>query len=259
MLNCDFIKYNLLGDIMKKMLLKIAYDGTDYHGWQVQPNGITVQEALQDVIEKLIGERPDVTGCSRTDAGVHAKEFYCHFCCDDKYPDVTFVKGLNSVLPRDIFALECKAVPDDFHARYSAKGKRYVYKIKQTNPNPFDSRYSWYVSRKLNAELMNEFCKRIVGTHDFYGFSSSGRTVEDTVRTVSECNCKYTDNGDIIFTVEANGFLYNMVRILVGTAVGVSDGKIQLEDIDSIFANKDRSLAGVTAPPEGLFLDKVFY
>ena len=244
---------------MKKMLLKIAYDGTDYHGWQVQPNGITVQKVLQDSLEKLIGVRPDVTGCSRTDSGVHAREFYCHFSCDDKFPDITFVKGLNSILPRDIMALECKVVPDDFHARYSAKGKRYCYRIKQNNPNPFDSRYSLHISRKLDIELMNKFCELIIGTHDFCGFSSSGRTVEDTVRTVSECYCKLTDDGDIVFTVAADGFLYNMVRILVGTAIGVSDGKIPLNAINKIFENKDRSLAGVTVCPKGLFLEKVFY
>lgn len=244
---------------MKKVLLKIAYDGTDYHGWQVQPNGITIQETLQDAIEKLIGTRPDITGCSRTDAGVHAKEFCCHFSCDEKYPEITFVKGLNSVLSKDIMALSCEEIPEDFHARYSSKGKRYCYYIKQSDSNPFNSRYFWYIPRKLNVEVMNEFCKLIQGTHDFCGFSSSGRTVNDTVRTIYRSCFELTENNDIVFTVEADGFLYNMVRIIVGTAVGISDGKIKLEDIDKIFKNNDRSLAGITAPPQGLFLEKVFY
>lgn len=244
---------------MKKMLLKISYDGTAYHGWQVQPNGITVQEELQNALEKLIGERPDVTGCSRTDAGVHAKEFYCHFCCDDKYPSVTFVKGLNSVLPNDIMALDCKEVEDDFHARYNAKGKRYIYKIFTGENNPFITRYTWHIERKIDVDLINEFCSLIVGTHDFSAFSSSGRTVEDTVRTVSEFYCKKIDENNIVFSVTANGFLYNMVRILVGTAIGVSDGKISLEDIKMMLKNGDRSLGGVTAPANALFLDKVFY
>ncbi len=244
---------------MKKMLLKIAYDGTDYHGWQVQPNSVTIQELLQDAIEKLIGVKPAIAGCSRTDAGVHANEFYCHFSCNEKYPPVTFVKGLNSVLPNDIVVLDCYEVSDEFHARYSAKGKRYIYNIYSGNISPFTSRYSWHIDRKLDVDLINEYCAKIIGTHDFLAFSSSGRTVDDTVRTVSEFYCKQIDDNNIVFSVTANGFLYNMVRILVGTAISVSDKKTSLEDIDLMFESGDRSLGGITAPANGLFLDKVFY
>jgi len=244
---------------MKKMLLKIAYDGTAYHGWQVQPNGITIQEVLQTALEKLIGDRPDVTGCSRTDAGVHANEFYCHFCCDDKFPEVTFVKGLNAVLPNDIVAKECQEVDMDFHARYNAKGKRYIYRIHTGEVDPFVSRYAWHIDRKIDIDIINEFCDLLLGTHDFSGFSSSGRTVEDTVRTISEFHCERKDENTIIISVTANGFLYNMVRILVGTAIGVSDGKISSNDIKMMLESGDRSLGGITAPANGLFLDKVFY
>lgn len=244
---------------MKRMLLTIAYDGTDFHGWQVQPNGITVQETLQNSLENMLGVRPDVTGCSRTDAGVHAKMFCCHFDCDDKLPAMAFEKGLNSFLPKSIAVLSCKETEKDFHARYSSKGKTYIYKIfNSCVPNPFIMRYAWQIERSLDLEKINEFCRHIIGTHDFAGFSSSGRSVTDTVRTVKDCSC--TKDGDmLLFKITADGFLYNMVRIIVGTAVGISDGKISLSDIDRIFDSGDRSLAGITAPAHGLFLYKVLY
>ena len=244
---------------MKRVLLTICYDGTAYHGWQIQPNGITVQQVLQEELSKLLGKETGVTGCSRTDAGVHAREFCCHLDCDDNIPNEAFIRGLSSRLPTDISVIDCKKVADDFHARYHAKGKTYVYNILNTNKkDPFMGRYSWQIERPLDIDKMNEFCKRIVGTHDFYAFSSSGRTVEDTVRTISECNV--SKNGDnVALTVTANGFLYNMVRIIVGTAVGVSDGKINYLDTEKILKEKRRENAGVTAPARGLFLKKVIY
>ncbi len=244
---------------MKRVLLNIAYDGTAYHGWQVQPNAITVQQALQEALYKLLGTQTGVTGCSRTDAGVHAKDFYCHLDCDDNIPHSAFLKGLNSLLPPDIAVKGCKTVDADFHARYAAKGKTYEYKIlNSANKDPFLARYSWQIERPLKLDKMNEFCKQIIGTNDFYAFSSSGRTVEDTVRTVSDCFAE--QNGDIItISVTANGFLYNMVRIIVGTAVEASDGKINPTDTKKILLSKNRDLAGITAPPQGLFLEKVYY
>lgn len=244
---------------MKRILLTLRYDGTAYHGWQVQPNGITVQQVVQDALFKILGKKTDVTGCSRTDAGVHAKEFCCHIDCEDNIPDTAFLRGLNSVLPNDIAVTACREVEPDFHARYSAKGKTYVYKIHNSKiKDPFSSRYTWQIERALNIDKMNEFCEKIVGTHDFYAFSSSGRTVKDTVRTVSECYVE-EKNGLVCLTVTANGFLYNMVRIIVGTAVEVSDGKIKPENTDKIFDLCSRELAGITAPPQGLCLEKVIY
>lgn len=244
---------------MKRILLTLGYDGTNYHGWQIQPNAFTVQEAVQDALFKLFGKPIGVTGCSRTDAGVHAREFCCHLDCDENIPDNAFLRGLNSMLPPDIAIKNCKEVAPDFHARYASTGKTYVYRILNSNEkDPFLSRYSWQIERRLCTQKMNEFCEKIVGTHDFYGFSSSGRTVEDTVRTVTECYVER--NGDLVtLTVTANGFLYNMVRIIVGTAVNVSDGRIDPDIIEEIYTKKDRSLAGVTAPPMGLMLHKVHY
>lgn len=241
------------------MLLTISYDGTAYHGWQVQPNGITVQETVQDALEKLMGLRPELTGCSRTDAGVHAREFCCHFMCEDSFPDTAFTKGLDSLLPRDISVKGCKQVEDDFHARYSSLGKTYVYRIYNSPVrDPFFCRYAWWIERPLNVEKMQEFCNVIVGKHDFAGFSSSGRTVEDTVRCVKECNVLKQDN-EILIKITADGFLYNMVRIIVGTAVEVSDGRVNLSDVEKNLTSPNRSLAGITAPPNGLFLEKVLY
>lgn len=244
---------------MKRVLLTIAYDGTNYHGWQVQKNAVTVQQVLCEALEKMLGKTHDAVGTSRTDAGVHAREFTCHIDCDDNIPETAFVRGLNSFLPPDIAVKECIRVANDFHARYNAKGKTYSYYIYNSKvKDPFKMRYSWQIERPLNVELMNDFAKQLVGTHDFYAFSSSGRTVEDTVRTITECYVK-KQGDDVVLTVSANGFLYNMVRIIVGTAVEISDGRINLKDVPLILDSKKRELAGITAPPQGLFLEKVHY
>lgn len=244
---------------MKRILLTISYDGTAYHGWQVQENAVTVQEVLGDALSQILKEKTAVTGTSRTDAGVHAREFTCHFDCGDNIPPEAFLKGLNSVLPSDIAVTDCKVVENGFHARYNAKGKTYGYYIYNSDKKePFSSRYSWQIERPLDIDKMNDFAKSIIGKHDFCAFSSSGRTVEDTVRTITECN--FTKEGDFVkLIVTGDGFLYNMVRIIVGTAVGVSDGKIKVSDIPQIIANKNRDGLGITAPAKGLFLEKVHY
>lgn len=244
---------------MKRVLLTLSYDGTAYHGWQIQPNAVTVQEVLGESLEKLLGVKTAVTGCSRTDTGVHAREFCSHIDCEDNIPDDAFLRGLNAILPEDISVRAVRTVDSDFHARFDCRGKEYVYYIYNTcDKDPFKIRYSWSIERKLDIDKMNEFCKKIVGKHDFYAFSSSGRTVETTVRTVTECYvCK---NGDMVeLHVSADGFLYNMVRIIVGTAVSVSDGRIDPCEVEDIFASRQRDRAGATAPARGLFLNKVFY
>lgn len=240
------------------MLLTISYDGTAYHGWQVQPNGVTVQQVLQDSLEKLMGTRPNVTGCSRTDAGVHAREFCCHLDCDDAYPDNAFLYGLNSILPDDISVKKCIQVSDDFHARYDAKGKMYIYYFYCGLTDPFLSRYALRLEHTPDIDKINRFCKTVVGKHDFLGFSSSGRTVTDTVRTVKECYFDECD-GKYRFCISANGFLYNMVRILAGTAIDVSAGRLEENCAEIVFENGCRDAAGQTLPPRGLFLEKVYY
>lgn len=243
---------------MKRIRLRISYDGTAYHGWQVQPNGITVQEKIQDCLEQLLGFRPNVTGCSRTDAGVHAREFYCHLDCAEDIPNSAFLKGLNSILPDDIAVNDCIHVDDSFHARYDAKAKQYIYRMYCGIKDPFISRYALRLDKSPNITLADNFCKDIIGKHDFYGFSSSGRTVTNTVRTVSECSF-YENNGIYMLKISADGFLYNMVRIIAGTVLEVSYGKRNPNCAAQIFKTKERSFAGKTLPPQGLFLEKVFY
>ena len=243
---------------MKRMLLTISYDGTAYHGWQVQPNGITVQQVMQDSLEKLLGVRPKLTGCSRTDAGVHAKQFCCHLDCEDNIPESAFLRGLNSILPDDIAVKGCKQVKNDFHARYDAKGKSYIYRMYTGISDPFLSRYTLRLDTAPDIDLANEFCSTVVGKHDFYGFSASGRTVEDTVRTVRRCEFTL-NNGIYCFNITADGFLYNMVRILAGTMLDVSYRRLNTDCAIDVFNYKDRNLAGTTLPPHGLFLDRVYY
>ena len=243
---------------MKRMLLTISYDGTAYHGWQVQPNGITVQQTLQDALQKLLGERVAVTGCSRTDAGVHAREFACHIDCDEKFPENAFLKGLNSLLPNDIAVTDCREVEPDFHARYNAKGKKYIYSMYTGAPNPFDSRYKLHLESTPDIDLMNEFCRGIIGTHDFAGFSCSKRTVEDTVRTITKCRV-IKENNYINFEIKGDGFLYNMVRILAGTALAVGQKRLTPDCYNAVFAENDRSKAGDTLPAFALILYKVYY
>lgn len=244
---------------MTRFLLKISYDGTAYHGWQVQPNGITVQQIMCEKLNELTKEKINVTGCSRTDAGVHANEFYCHFDTFYTLPEIAYVKGLNAILPDDIAVKTCRKVDSDFHARYNAKSKEYIYKFYDgDSPNPFLKRYTLSVPTKLNVDLMAEFCEKMVGTYDFSGFSSSKRTVTDTVRTVQACSV--VREGDVVtLKIAADGFLYNMVRIVAGTALDVSNGKIKSADIIDIINSKQRERAGATLPPHALYLNKVIY
>ena len=243
---------------MKRVLLKISYDGTDYCGWQVQPNGKSVQKTLQDALEEMLKERVGLTGCSRTDAGVHAREFYCHFDCSESIPTAAFVPGLNRLLPDDIAVLSALDVAPDFHARYSANGKKYTYVIDNgAVADPLLSRYALHIKTPLNIEKMNTLCSALVGTHDFKSFSSSKRTVTDTVRTISECRVEKKDNL-VLLSVTGNGFLYNMVRIIVGTAIDASNGKLNEKELERIF-ELPRDEIGMTVPAKGLFLEKVLY
>lgn len=245
---------------MRKLLLKIAYDGTNFCGWQIQPNGITVQAVLCDALETLLGERICLHGCSRTDSGVHANEFFCHFITENTRIDANgFVGALNVRLPSSIAVLDCREVGDDFHARYSALGKQYVYKIYCSRVrNPFTDKYALRVAKPLDVFAVNEFCSSLVGTHDFAAFSATGREYKSTVRTIFECRLVKEEENYGLF-VSGDGFLYNMVRIIAGTALYVSEGKIFPLDVPKILSSGERSLAGPTAPPHGLYLNKVFY
>ena len=244
---------------MSRKLLKLRYDGTDYHGWQVQNNAITVQETLQNAMEKLYGQRPDVCGCSRTDSGVHAEMFCCHFDEPAEIPNENVILGLNRYLPNDVAVYECIDVSDDFHARYSCVKKTYIYRF-MISPyrNPFNYKYAYNYKREIDIEKAKDFCEEIIGTYDFSAFSSIDRTTDDTVRTIYSASVKR--EGEIVeFTITGNGFLYNMVRILAGTLISVSEGRISVNEIKKIIDSKDRTLAGATAPACGLTLARVDY
>ena len=244
---------------MQRLLLTLRYDGTQYHGWQVQPNGVTVQQRMQDAIEKITGVRSGLTGCSRTDAGVHANMFCCAFNTESPLRGTRMVRALNANLPQDIAVYDCREVDDKFHPRYHAEGKRYVYRIwNSTARNPFWQPYSLFRNQPLDVARLQRAAQDYVGTHDYAAFCSAGSSVEDTVRTVRTCTVHRVGEM-VLFTVEADGFLYNMVRIMVGTLLDMANGRIAYDAIPAILQQKDRNRAGITAPPQGLFLDYVFY
>ena len=245
---------------MRNILLTLSYDGKNYHGWQVQKNALTVQEVFQKALHKIISEPIDIKGCSRTDSGVHANMYCVSFKTKSLIPCKKFPFALNKYLPNDIAVNSCAEVPLNFHARYSCTSKEYVYKIFN-NPirNPFLDGYAFHYWYPLDVELLNAACKEFIGTYDFSAFCTQDKRIkQNMVRTVKKF--EVLKEGDlIIFKVEADGFLYNMVRIMIGTLLHISRGKIKKEDIKNIIFSKDRSLAGPTAVPYGLYLNKVFY
>lgn len=243
----------------QRLLLTIRYNGAAFVGWQVQKNGKSVQEQMQDAIEEIFGERVGVTGCSRTDSGVHAME-YC--CCFDPPRPMELIRipfALNSVLPDSISVLSCKEVPEEFHPRYHAVAKEYIYRMYDGfAPDPFKKGLAVHERKGLDAEKMNRAAQCFVGTHDFKGFMSTGSKIEDTVRTIYFSEVRREGN-DVTFRVAGDGFLYNMVRIMAGTLLFVSMGRIKEEDLPAIIENGDRAAAGKTMPAHGLYLNKVYY
>ncbi|MBQ5592203.1 MAG: tRNA pseudouridine(38-40) synthase TruA [Clostridia bacterium] len=244
---------------MRNLLLRLMYDGSHYHGWQVQPNGITVQEAMQNAIEQILGVRESVTGCSRTDAGVHANDFCCNIRTENEIDCYRLQGALNAVLPDSISVKSVKEVDADFHARYSCVTKQYVYRVWNAGfKNPFLVNRAWHYKNKIDEKFLNEQSQAYVGTHDYKAFCSAGSSVEDTVRTVKQFSVT-RDGDEVTFTVEADGFLYNMVRIMVGSLIEISENRIEKDKLSAIIESKDRALAGRTAPPQGLYLNKVNY
>ena len=248
---------------MKNIAVRIIYDGGKYHGWQVQNNGITVQERIESVLSTLSGEKISVCGCSRTDSGVHAHEFVFNFKSVIKIPPDRLPYAMNMHLADDSIAVtDAKYVSDNFNARFSAKGKRYIYKIWNSKiQNPFTSKYTWYVPYTLNIEKMQKAAKILEGKHDFSSFMAAGGSQKTTVRTIRHCSVKKSCEWDsqVEIEVEADAFLYNMVRIITGTLVEVGTGRYSEADIVDMIEARDRTSAGMTAPPQGLFLKKVFY
>lgn len=246
---------------MEHYALKLRFLGTRYCGWQVQKNGVSVQRTLQDALSLAFGERIPVTGCSRTDAGVHAK---CFVCVADGIPAgipaERIPEAVNSRLPSDIAVEAAARVPADFHPRYRALAKTYVYTLRNARlPDPFTAETTALFPTKapLDETALHAICGQFCGKHDFRSFMASGSAVSDTVRTVSRFSCE-RDGEYLFFTVEADGFLYNMVRILVGTALDLYGGVLKTSPREILEA-KDRTLSGRTMPPHGLCLTDVRY
>lgn len=245
---------------MKNLLLKISYDGAAYHGWQIQENALTVQEVFQAALHKITGGDEDIKACSRTDTGVHAREFCISVKTESLIPPERMRAALNHYLPESIAVKSCEEVPLDFHARYSCKGKQYTYEI-WNNPvrDPFLSGRALHYWYPIDENELNRAAMQYIGRHDFTSFCTLDRREKgDLTRTVTEA--KVERNGDkVIFTVAADGFLYNMVRIMTGTLLRVQQGKLTPEDIPKIIDARDRAKAGPTAPACGLYLNKVYY
>jgi len=244
------------------ILLWISYKGTRYAGFQVQPNAPTVCAVLQDALQAIFHCRPDVKGCSRTDAGVHARRFALNFHCDGSIPVQKLPLALNAHLPPDIRVMQAEPVAEEFHARYAAHTKTYCYYLLNAPvDDPFLADTVYRVSGALDIAAMQAAAARFVGRHDFLALCASGSGAAahgDTVRTVTDCRVEASGNR-ITITVTANGYLYNMVRILAGTLLAVGQKKLDPGAVDAILQSRDRRQAGPTLPARGLFLEEVQY
>jgi tRNA pseudouridine38-40 synthase len=244
---------------MKNLVLKIEFDGTNYHGWQRQNNAVTVQETIETVLGRLMQEDIKVIGCGRTDAGVHALNYVCNFETGTNIPASRFPHALNSILPYDISVKDCYQEPLSFNARKNAVGKKYVYKIINSLFRPAIMRnYYLHFPHGLNIKEMQKAANCFIGEHDFRGFMASGSSITNTIRDIHTLSINHIEQ-ELNIEISANGFLYNMVRIIVGTLLDVGIGKISSNQISDIINSGVRSRAGITVPPQGLYLEEVYY
>jgi tRNA pseudouridine38-40 synthase len=244
---------------MRNIKLTISYDGTNYKGWQVQPNGCTIQEEIEKAVKKVFGKKHCVHGAGRTDAGVHARAQVANFKAVSDIPAENIQPALNALLPKDIAITGAEEVATDFHSRFSAKSKHYSYNIlSQKHRDPFVERYSWRVTYCLDIPLMKKEAECLVGRHDFKSFQASDKTEKSSVRRITSINIKRKKSG-ITVDIVGDGFLYNMVRNIVGTLVDIGRGYLPQGSMKEILREKDRREAGPTAPAKGLFLVEVTY
>ena len=244
---------------MRNIALRLKYDGSRYHGWQVQKNDITVCQTMEEALEKVCGHPVKLVGCGRTDAGVHALRYCANFKSDCRIPLDRLPLAVNSRLPGDIAVVAAAEAPEDFNAIGSCIKKEYIYKIHNSNiRDPFWEKRVCFYPQHLDMELMQAAAKAFEGTHDFRAVRSEGTQTKTTVRTVYWCRAE--KEGDIItVSICADGFLYNMCRAMVGTMVYASYGKLRPEDIPALLEKGDRRLTGPTMPPQGLYLNRVWY
>ncbi len=244
---------------MRNVRIVCEYDGTSYHGWQIQPNSITIQEVLERKIGIITQETVQLTGSGRTDAGVHALNQVAHFRTESEIPCENLLKGINSLLPGDIVVKDLREMNQNFHARYSAKSKIYLYRIFNSPiRTALHRNYSWHVRALLDVDAMREAAMVLNGRYDFSSFCASGCDSENHVRTI--IGTSVTVKGDmILLTIEANGFLRYMVRNIAGLLVDVGKGIVTPARFREILDAADRTQAAITAPPQGLFLKEVRY
>lgn len=244
----------------KNFKLTIEYEGTHYHGWQVQPNGVSIQGEIEAALQMMTRQKVKLLGSGRTDAGVHALGQVANFTCDTAITPEAFHKGLNSILPDDIVIRDVTKVPLQFHARFNAKSKRYRYHIlNRPIPSAIERHHMWWIRSPLDLPAMTAAADHIIGKHDFKAFEGAGSPRSHTYRHITEAKVNGQASGRITFDVRADGFLRYMVRNLVGTLVDVGLGKIQPDQIKQILDSKDRARASATAPARGLFLIEVNY
>lgn len=244
---------------MRRIRLRVAYDGTNYSGWQIQPSAITVEKVLDDAIHQLTGEHIHVIGASRTDAGVHAMGNVAVFDTASSIPADRFTYALNRYLPDDVIVQESAEVNADFHPRHCDTKKTYCYRILNTEFGiPQKRNYTWNVAGNIDIDRMKKAAGYLIGEHDFKSFCCVRTQAESTVRTVYSLDVDKKDD-EIHITITGNGFLYNMVRIIAGTLIQVGKGRFEPEYIQYMLDACDRTQAGQTAPPQGLTLMKIDY
>lgn len=245
---------------MRNIKMTIEYDGARYLGWQrLGDSDKTIQGKIENILSEMTKETIEIVGSGRTDAGAHARGQVANFKTESTMDLMAMRDHLNHALPRDIVIKEVEEVPERFHARYHAVGKKYSYYVRNNIvPSAFERKYSYHYPEHLDIDRMNAACRKLVGTHDFIGFSSLKKTKKSTVRTIDEITI-HKEGNLLHFTFIGEGFLYNMIRIMMGTLLEIGAGNREPEYIDAIFASGIRSEAGMTVPSQGLFLDEVYY
>lgn len=240
-----------------RYFIEFAYNGKEFHGFQVQPDVVSVQETLDNALSLLFKQPIQIVGAGRTDSGVHAKQMYAHFDCDIEIDSNYWVRKFNSYLDKNIVVYRFIPVHEEAHSRFDASSRTYEYYI-HTFKDVFQNEGSWYYFNQLNINLMNEACKILFEYEDFECFSKTNTDVNTFLCTITEANWKKNDN-QLIFTITANRFLRNMVRAIVGTLINIGIGRISLDEFRSIILSKNRQKAGFSVPAHGLYLVKVEY
>jgi tRNA pseudouridine38-40 synthase len=240
-----------------RYFIELAYKGTNYHGWQIQPNGNSVQETLQKSLSLLLNSTIEIVGAGRTDAGVHALQMYAHFDFEPEFDTQNLIHKLNSFLPKDIVILNIIKVNENAHARFDATKRTYEYHI-HTQKNPFENEGSYHINYDLDIEKMNDACTVLYRYNDFECFSKVNTDVKTFQCVIFEAHWKKSGN-KLVFTISADRFLRNMVRAIVGTMINIGIGKISRSDFEKIIESKDRSQAGFSVPAHGLYLTKIEY